>query len=857
MKRIATAAFFLAILTWALPIQAQQQIPDFVDFRLIDPGTCCYDMYLENSHRPASPIDLIRLELLTQEAHFVPGSAGGPWPVHEISDRHIFFQEQGLQLPPDEFIEGFHFCIEIDPGHPRLVQIIWSTEFNGRVTSKDTVWLDCSVTPQVCDSVVIAAITIPTQPEGSCCYDITVKNTHEPQGSLDGLRLRLQTPGATITGTPTGPWNVLDQTATSVTFGGASPLASGGSLGGFRLCVDVPQGTPTDLVFQWFTSSGGQDICDDFETVSCTPKLNPRPDTLLLEHQQDCNYEIGFINNHVPRSSLNRFRLSVVTPGASFASITEAAGWTIASQTGLNVTFNKSGAPLAPLDSVKGFQVGFNPSSTGLVRFVWSTFNGTTLVSRDTVQVQCDPPPPTFCDSLLVSPVAESCSFDFGFVNTHEPASAINDFRIRVHTPGSIIRDVTPPEGWIVGTWTDTEVLFRDTLGVVAVGEEQTGFLLSFTPGDFGDQVFIEWCTSLDGSTHCCEFTNVECIPEEERCDSLAATLSGDLCGYEFSLSNLKVPNEGLDAWSLRLDDPATMLLAATAPDGWDLDTLDEQMLRFVKRDGVLGTGETAEGFVIRFVPSLQSSQIPFTWCTERDEQERCCDTMSVACEIGIVQCDVIDVITSTEEPCCFDFNIENAHLPRGTINAFNVRIVTPGVSLFSSTISNPDGWTHISGSTQIGWRNANDGIAPGAILGGFKVCYDNSAIGNADFEIVTQTVQDGRIICEDTLTIKCDRTLRIDVLPGQLPDHYGLLQNYPNPFNPATTIQFELPARTDIMLSLYDAHGRLVMDLGSGEYEAGSWQITLNASDLPSGTYFYQLRSQAFTATRAMILLK
>jgi len=117
--------------------------------------------------------------------------------------------------------------------------------------------------------------------------------------------------------------------------------------------------------------------------------------------------------------------------------------------------------------------------------------------------------------------------------------------------------------------------------------------------------------------------------------------------------------------------------------------------------------------------------------------------------------------------------------------------------------------------------------------------------------------VEDGRILCEDTITIKCDRTLSIELIPGSRPDRYRLHQNYPNPFNPSTTIVFDIPQRAEITLSLYNAHGRLVMDLGSGAYEAGSWSLTLDASALPSGTYHYQLRSAQYTATRSMVLLK
>jgi hypothetical protein len=850
--RVLTLLMLTAISTFA-----QQQKPDIIDFRKMDPLSCCFDVSLENVHEPDSPLNYLELRILSPGVFFEPG-AGGPWPTIIETDTLMVFGDVGIIIQPGEVIEGFNVCFRFQNTPDRTVRVEWRTRYNARVATLDTLELDCSVQIPTCDSVDIAAITIPTQPDGTCCYELTLKNRHDPAGGLNGFKIVVLTSGAMIEGTPSGPWTVTERTLQSVTYGTTgSPLASGADLKGFRFCVSMPQGNPGTAVFHWYSLSNAQTVCEGDVSNFCTPKFLPRGDTLLLKKQQDCSYDIGFINKHIPASNLTAFRLSVITPGASFASVSAPSGWTIGSQTALNVQFNKVGTPIASRDSVKGFLVTFKPSSSGLVRFAWTTYNGSTIVTRDTVQVLCDPPPPTFCDSLLVTPLAASCSYDFGFINKHQPQSEINDFHISLQSAGATIDTAIAPTGWIIESQTLTDIDFRDTTGVIGSGQQQTGFILRLTPGNFGDVIVYEWCTSLDGSILCCEFGSVGCAPAQPRCDSLAVAAAQDYCSYEFSLSNLRIPNSGLDAFSIRLDNPAAMLLSAEAPTGWTLDTLDEQMLRYTRNSGLLMTGETANGFVVHFVPSATSSQIPFTWCTELAGQTRCCDTLSVACEIKLVECDVIDVVTSTERPCCFEFNVRNAHLPRSIVNGFNVQIITPGVTLFNSTITDPDAWTHISNSSLVGWRSLTTSIAAGESLGGFTVCYDNSAINNADFQVVTQTVGDGRILCVDTLTIKCDRTLVIERLPGSQPESYRLHQNYPNPFNPLTTIVFDLPQRADLALSLYDAHGRLVMDLGSGTYEAGSWSVTLDASALPSGTYHYQLRSAAFTETRSMILLK
>ncbi|MBU1880455.1 T9SS type A sorting domain-containing protein, partial [bacterium] len=67
--------------------------------------------------------------------------------------------------------------------------------------------------------------------------------------------------------------------------------------------------------------------------------------------------------------------------------------------------------------------------------------------------------------------------------------------------------------------------------------------------------------------------------------------------------------------------------------------------------------------------------------------------------------------------------------------------------------------------------------------------------------------------------------------------DHL-MLTNYPNPFNPETTISFALPEACQISLTVYDVAGRNVVSLIDGWREAGSHEISFNASHLPSGVY-------------------
>jgi hypothetical protein len=88
-------------------------------------------------------------------------------------------------------------------------------------------------------------------------------------------------------------------------------------------------------------------------------------------------------------------------------------------------------------------------------------------------------------------------------------------------------------------------------------------------------------------------------------------------------------------------------------------------------------------------------------------------------------------------------------------------------------------------------------------------------------------------------------------------PNTVTLAQNYPNPFNPSTTIQFSIPEQTFIKLEIFNSLGEKVSTLVSEELNKGSYKYEWNASDLPSGFYFYTLKSKSYTETKKMILLR
>ena len=96
-----------------------------------------------------------------------------------------------------------------------------------------------------------------------------------------------------------------------------------------------------------------------------------------------------------------------------------------------------------------------------------------------------------------------------------------------------------------------------------------------------------------------------------------------------------------------------------------------------------------------------------------------------------------------------------------------------------------------------------------------------------------------------------------LNLSSGETPSQYSLSQNYPNPFNPSTKISFDLPHQGFTRLTIYNVVGKEVKVLLSGNIAAGKYETEFDASELPSGTYFYRLETGEFIETRKMILIK
>lgn len=89
------------------------------------------------------------------------------------------------------------------------------------------------------------------------------------------------------------------------------------------------------------------------------------------------------------------------------------------------------------------------------------------------------------------------------------------------------------------------------------------------------------------------------------------------------------------------------------------------------------------------------------------------------------------------------------------------------------------------------------------------------------------------------------------------IPNDFTLYQNYPNPFNSLTTINYKIPKEINVTIKIFDCIGNEIKTLVREIKKQGYYAVEFDASNLTSGIYFYQLKTDEFISTKKMVLLR
>ena len=160
------------------------------------------------------------------------------------------------------------------------------------------------------------------------------------------------------------------------------------------------------------------------------------------------------------------------------------------------------------------------------------------------------------------------------------------------------------------------------------------------------------------------------------------------------------------------------------------------------------------------------------------------------------------------------------------------------------------------------------------ALVGVQQMCSYDCGVDDSGWDYDPE-YETGRLIFEvDNSCIPDNTTQRVNTFwtydgtgadldeEAPLAEKFELYGNFPNPFNPSTKIRFATEKFSDVKVTIYSILGEEVAVTHDGELSAGTYDITwyghdYNGNKVPSGVYFYEVRSDNRIQKGKMLLLK
>ena len=151
--------------------------------------------------------------------------------------------------------------------------------------------------------------------------------------------------------------------------------------------------------------------------------------------------------------------------------------------------------------------------------------------------------------------------------------------------------------------------------------------------------------------------------------------------------------------------------------------------------------------------------------------------------------------------------------------------------------------------------------LVPAMASIGETVISGNWAIGVTDSIPIYQPVPFELVVSDERFLV-IDAGYALSVDEGLLPEVFALHQNFPNPFNPITTIRYDVPEQSHVLMEIYNVLGQKVAVVVNGIHDPGFHAVRWNGTNLygnslSSGMYFYHIQAGDFRSIKKLILVK
>ncbi|MGE3799673.1 MAG: T9SS type A sorting domain-containing protein [Candidatus Kapaibacterium sp.] len=439
--------------------------------------------------------------------------------------------------------------------------------------------------------------------------------------------------------------------------------------------------------------------------ISLFAQGNVKPDSVQNLSQPGLrNYECchTFIVSNRSAGSIREFRVRLVSDGGEF--IQGQAGspidWDIfLSKRSIQWLSSTSQAEIDSNESLTSFS--FCVRDTGVYLLAWETWDEDGLRYTDTLTFICSGR--TNCDEAFFRPLPSilRCGFDIDLLNENNEQKIVNDFHIRLLTPGFKIDTVGAriPAGWRLDRLDSVSISWKTTDSALSIGDFAENFRIYMqTLGS--PSVRLTWWTTNFGTQICRDTVTVLCgLRAPDTLLTRRTTVGTDTCCRDILLINSHQPRSPLKRFTLALNTAkAEIILPRSLPLGWSVDMNSSADTATFTIDTLLMPGDSVIFSGVCFDNDLASSdEVRYNWITEYDDLVVMIGGGTVPCFRDVVFCDTVSALVDsslTATQRCITLNLGNRNSRRDTIKRFTVRIDNPGTRLRILNATPPLGWS-------------------------------------------------------------------------------------------------------------------------------------------------------------------